>query len=94
MGKKKAVNLLIIDFKKTYDSLGSLFLYNSPIEFRIIRMKLVRLIKLCLSKTCIRVRVDKNLYDTFPIRSGLKHVDALSPLLSTFLHSNTLVGFR
>jgi len=44
-------------------------------------MKLVRIIKMCLSETYSRIRVGKNLSDIFPIRSGLKQGDALSPLL-------------
>jgi len=47
-------------------------------------MKLARLIKMCLTETCSRVRVGKNLSDIFPIRSGLKQGDALSPLLFNF----------
>ena len=39
---------------------------------------------MCLSGTCSRVRVGKNLSDMFPIRNGLKKRDALSPLLFNF----------
>ena len=46
--------------------------------------KLIRLIKMCLTVTYSRVRVGKNLSDMFPIRNGLKHGDALSPLLFNF----------
>jgi hypothetical protein len=44
-------------------------------------MKLVRLIKVCLTETYSRVRVGKNLSDRLPIRNGLKKGDVLSPLL-------------
>ena len=47
-------------------------------------MKLVRLIKMCLTETYSTVRVGKNLSDMFPIRNGLKQRDALSPLLFNF----------
>ena len=47
-------------------------------------MKLIRLIKMCLTETYSRVRVGKNLSDMFPIRNGLKQGDALSPLLFNF----------
>ena len=53
------------------------------IEFGIL-MKLVRLIKMCLTETYCRVRLDKNLSNMFPIRNGLKQRDALSPLLFNF----------
>jgi hypothetical protein len=47
-------------------------------------MKLAMLIKMCLSETYSRVRVGKDLSDTFPIKNGLKQGDALSPLLFNF----------
>jgi hypothetical protein len=58
-------------------------LYNILIEFGI-PMKLVTLMKMCLSETCSRVWVGKHLSDTFPIKNGLKEGDALSPLLFNF----------
>ena len=39
---------------------------------------------MCLTETCSRVRVGKNLSDMFPIRNGLKQGDALPPLLFNF----------
>jgi len=47
-------------------------------------MKLVRLIKLCLTGTFSRCWVGKNFSDMFPIRNGLKQGDALLPLLFNF----------
>jgi hypothetical protein len=47
-------------------------------------MKLVRLINICLNKTYSKVRTAKHLPDNFPIQNGLKHGDALSPLLFNF----------
>ena len=73
----------VIDFKKSYDSVGTEVLHNVLIEFGI-SMKLVRLIKMCLTETYGRVRVGKNLSDMFPIRNGLKLGDALSPFLFNF----------
>jgi hypothetical protein len=77
------VHQLFIDFKKAYDSVRRKILYNILIEFGI-PMKLVRLIKMCLSETYSRVRVGKHLSGTFPIKNGLKQGDALSPLLFNF----------
>ena len=48
-----------------------------------IRMKLARLIKMCLTETYSSVRVGKNLSDMFPIRNGLKKGDFLSPLFDS-----------
>ena len=55
-------------------------MYNILIEFEIPK-KLVRLVKMCSTETYSRVRVGKNWSDRYPIRNGLKQVDALSPLL-------------
>ena len=55
-------------------------LYNILIAFDI-PMKLVKLIKMCLTEMYNRVRVGKNLSDMFPIRNGLRRGDALWSLL-------------
>jgi hypothetical protein len=49
-------------------------------------MTLVKLIKICLSKTSSKLRVGKHLSDAYayPIQNGLKQGDALSPLLFNF----------
>ena len=49
-----------------------------------IPLKLVRLIKICLTETYSRVRVGNNLSGKFPIRNGLKQGDGLSSLLFNF----------
>ena len=67
----EAVLQLFIDFKKAYDSARREVLYNIIIEFGI-PMKLVRLIKICLTETHSRDQVGKNLSDVFPIRNSLK----------------------
>jgi hypothetical protein len=46
------VHQLFTDFKKVYDSVRREVLYSILIEFSI-RMKLVRVIKMCLNKTCL-----------------------------------------
>ena len=56
----EAVHQLFIDFKKAYDSVRREVLYNIVTEFGI-SMKLVRLIKVCLNETCIRVCVGRHL---------------------------------
>jgi len=63
--------------------LGGGVLCNILIEFGI-PMKVVRLIKVCLTEMYSRVCVGKNVSDRFPIRNGLKQGDALSPLLLNF----------
>jgi hypothetical protein len=76
----ETIHQLFIDFKKAYDSVRREVLYTILIEFRI-RMKLVRLIKMCLNETYSNVRIGKHLSESFPIQNGLKQGDALSPLL-------------
>jgi hypothetical protein len=46
-------------------------LYNILREFEV-PMKLVWLIKMCLNETYDTVRIDKQLFDNFPIQNGLK----------------------
>jgi len=43
-------------------------------------MKLIRLIKMCLTETHSRVRIGRKLSDVFPIRNGLQQ-DVLLSLL-------------
>ena len=57
-------------------------MYNILTQFSI-PMKLVRLIKICLNATYVRVKVGKHLSNMFPmflVRNYLKQGDALSPL--------------
>ena len=53
-------------------------------------MKLVSLIKMCLTETYSRVRGGKNLSDTIPVRYGLIQGDALQPLLVNFALEYTI----
>jgi hypothetical protein len=59
-----------IDLKKAYDSVRREVLCNILVAFGI-PMKLVRLIKMCLTETYSRVQVGKDLSNMFPIRNGL-----------------------
>ena len=54
------VHQLFVDFKKAYDSIKREVLYNILKEFGI-PMKLIRLIKMCLTETYGKVQVGKNL---------------------------------
>jgi hypothetical protein len=47
-------------------------------------MKLVRLIKICLNKTYIKVHIGEHLSNMFPTENGVKQGDALLPLLFNF----------
>ena len=58
-------------------------MYNILMEF-CVHMRLVRLIKMCLTETCSRVRVGKHLSDVLTFRNGLKQGDDLSLLLFNF----------
>ena len=85
----EAVQQLFVHFRKAYDSIRREVLFNIFIEFGI-PMKLVRLIKMCLTETYNRVRVGKNLSDIYPVRSGLKKGDALLSLLFNFALEYTI----
>jgi hypothetical protein len=47
-------------------------------------MKLDGIIRMCSYETYNKVRIVKNLSDTFPVQYGMKKGDALSPLLFNF----------
>jgi len=72
-----------MDFKKAYDSVRREVLYNILIQFGV-PMKLVRLIKMCLTETYSRVLVGKNLSAIFQIMNDLKKGDAQLSLLFNF----------
>jgi len=80
MGIKRSRASALCRIQKAYDSVRREVLYNILIEFDI-PMKLVRLIKMCLTEKFSRVRVRKHFSDMFPIRNGLKQGDALTPML-------------
>jgi hypothetical protein len=63
------VHQLLIDFKKAYDSIKREVLYNILLEFGILK-KLVRLLKMCLNETYIKVCVGKLLLIYFLFRMG------------------------
>jgi len=77
------VHQLFIDFKKDCGSVRREVLYNILIEFGI-PMKLLRLIKMCLTETYSRFWVGRHLSDMFPIKNCLKQKVALLPLLLNF----------
>ena len=84
---------LITDFKEVYDLVRREILYNILNEFSIL-MKLVGLIKLCLSETYGRVWVGKHMSDMFPIRNGLKQQMLYLHCFSVVLSSMPLGWFR
>jgi hypothetical protein len=65
----EAVHQPFIDFKKAYNSFRREVLYNIIIDFGI-PMKLVRLIKLCMTEMYSRVLVGKILFNVFPVKNG------------------------
>ena len=56
------------DFKEAYNSVRNDILYNILIKFGI-HMKLIRLMKMCLTETCSRSQLEKqNLSDILPFK--------------------------
>ena len=58
-------------------------MYNILIQFGI-PIKMVGLIKMCLTETHSRDRIGSHLSDMFSLKNGLKQGDALSPVLLNF----------
>jgi hypothetical protein len=58
-------------------------LYNILMELGVLLIP-VRLIKMCLNVTYIKVRIGKDLSDNFDTQNYLKQGDTLSPLLFSF----------
>jgi hypothetical protein len=79
----ESVHQIFIDFKKANDSVRREVLHNILIEFGV-PLKLVRLIKMCLNETCIKISIGIHFSNTFHIKNGLNQGDALSPLLFKF----------
>jgi hypothetical protein len=76
---RASVHQLFVDFRKVHNSGGrscTIFFLRlaSPWNYKVTK-------KMCLNETYSRVRVHKHLSVRFPIKNGLKRVDALSPLL-------------
>jgi hypothetical protein len=67
----EAVQRLVIDFKKAYDLIRREVVSNILIELGT-PMKLLRLIKICLTETYNRVQIWKNLSVIFPIWNVMK----------------------
>jgi hypothetical protein len=83
MGIQRSSASSLYRLQKVFNSVRREVFFNIRVEFGI-PMKMVRLIKMCLNETYSRFRVGKHLSDIFPIRSGLKQEDVLSPLLFNF----------
>jgi hypothetical protein len=81
----ESVHQLFINFKKSYGSVRRDVLIEGCIF-----MKLVRIIKICVHETYSRDWVGKNLSGMFPIRSGLKQGEALTPFLLNFTLENAV----
>jgi hypothetical protein len=67
----ETVHQLFIDFKRAYDLVKRLALYNILIVAGAL-MKLIRMIKMCLNKSYGKARIGKYLSDKFYIQNGLK----------------------
>jgi hypothetical protein len=78
------VTRLFMELKKTYYSFRGDLFCNILFEVGVC-MKLLNVIKMCLTETYTKVRVYNYLSDICPIRNGLNEGNTLLPLLFTFL---------
>jgi hypothetical protein len=72
----ETIHQIFVNIQKAYGSVRRDVLNNILIEFGV-PMKLVRLIKMCLNKTYCKVRIGKQLSESFPIQNGLKQGGAV-----------------
>ncbi|KAJ4433883.1 hypothetical protein ANN_16196 [Periplaneta americana] len=83
---KGTVHQLFIDFKKAYDSVKREVLYDILIGFGIPK-KLVRLIKMCLSETYSRVRIEELTGSRqIHVEAELSHLFRIPRIPSVSLH--------
>jgi hypothetical protein len=73
----EAVHHLLIDFKKANDSVRREVLYIILIQFGV-PIKLVRLIKMCLTETYSKVHIGTCLSDMFPTKNSLDGFKAIA----------------
>ena len=74
------IHQLFIDFKQAYDSIDRQALFDIMNEFGI-PTKLITLTKATLTDTRCKILVDKTLFDSFSIETGLRQGDKLSTIL-------------
>lgn len=76
----KSTHLLFIDFKKAFDSLHRIEIYNALLQLGIPK-KLINLIKICMTNTNNQVRTPLGMTEKFETKSGVKQGDGLSPII-------------
>jgi hypothetical protein len=92
-GSTIRLHQLFVNFKKADDSVTKEELYNIHTESGV-PMKLVRLIKLCLNKICIKVRIGKQISDKFPIQNGMNDEMLYRHCFPTLLYNMALEKSR
>uniref|UniRef100_A0A8D9ELZ3 Craniofacial development protein 2 n=1 Tax=Cacopsylla melanoneura TaxID=428564 RepID=A0A8D9ELZ3_9HEMI len=86
---QKEVHALFIDFKKAYDSIKRDQIWNYMKDFGI-PSKLIRLCKLCVLSSKVKVRIENEYSETFDVNTGVRQGDGLSPLLFNIVLEKSL----
>lgn len=73
-------DVLFIDFKKAYDSIHRKSLINIMREFNF-PCKLIKLVEISNMDTYIKIKTGSDITEPIPVKSGLKQVDSMSPIL-------------
>jgi hypothetical protein len=71
---------IFIDFSQAFDTVNRDLIYNSLTKHNV-PYKLIKLIKLTVQRTKIKVKVNNNYSEWFEIKTGVKQGDPLSALL-------------
>lgn len=76
----KDLHLVFIDFKQAYESINRKELWK-VLRYLDIPQKYIDLIKMCNSKTNLKIKYQQEMSEKFEVKSGLRQGDALSPML-------------
>jgi len=74
------LHMFLIDFKQVFDSINRKRLFEAPNKMGI-PQKLIRLIRMTMSQTKARVKIDNQIIALFEFNKGVKQGDGLSTTL-------------
>ena len=83
--KKQSALILLIDFKKAFDSISHTFIFNTLKAFNF-GPDIISWIKLFLHNRTAQILIGGNLTDQIPLEQGVPQGDIISPYLLSLIH--------